>query len=83
MASKRWPAATLAVSLKPSDTALETYEINSIRTNKGNKPRGQPEGTNREKNSKPCFWNPRIVVPRTMLKLKENVNIIWEVEAKL
>jgi hypothetical protein len=29
--------------------------MNSIKTNKGNKAKGQPAGTNKEKNSNPCF----------------------------
>ena len=49
--------------------------MNSIRTNKGNKASGQPAGTNKEKNSKPCFLNPTIVAPSTTLKLRENVKI--------
>ena len=28
---------------------LAKYEINSINTNKGSKPKGQPAGTNKEK----------------------------------
>ena len=76
IAKSRCPAATFAVNLKPKETARAEYEINSIKTNSGSNAKGVPAGTNNEKNSKPCFWNPRIVVPRTMLKLKENVNII-------
>ena len=72
-----------AASLKPKDTALAKYEMNSIKTNKGSKPRGQPPGTNNEKNSNPCFLNPRIVAPSTTLKLKEKAKIKCEVEAKL
>ena len=49
--------------------------MNSIRTSKGNKANGQPAGTNKEKNSKPCFLNPTIVAPSTTLKLRENVKI--------
>ena len=56
---------------------------NSIKTKRGNKAKGQPAGTNKEKNSKPCFWNPKIVAPKTIVKLSENVSIKWEVEAKL
>lgn len=48
--------------------------MNSIRTSKGNKANGQPAGTNKEKNSNPCFWNPNIVAPKTIVKLRENVN---------
>ena len=48
--------------------------MNSIKTNKGNKANGQPAGTKREKNTKPCFRNPKIVAPKTIVKLKANVN---------
>jgi hypothetical protein len=57
--------------------------MNSIKTNKGNKPNGQPEGTNNEKNFKACIWNPNIVAPITTVKLIENVNKKCEVGAKL
>ena len=57
--------------------------MNSISTNKGNKAKGQPAGTKREKNTKPCVWNPNIVAPKTIVKLKANVNTKWLVEAKL
>ena len=57
--------------------------MNSINTNKGKKAKGQPAGTKREKNAQPCFWNPNIVAPKTIVKLKENVNTKWLVEAKL
>jgi hypothetical protein len=48
--------------------------MNSIKTNKGNKPKGQPAGTNKEKNSNPCFWNPNIVAPKTTVKLRAKAN---------
>jgi hypothetical protein len=57
--------------------------MNSINTNKGNKAKGHPAGTKREKNFNPWVWNPKIVAPKTIVKLKENANIKWEVEAKL
>ncbi len=57
--------------------------MNSINTNKGSKAKGQPAGTKREKNAQPCFWNPNIVAPKTIVKLKEKVNTKWLVEAKL
>jgi hypothetical protein len=44
-----------AANLRPKDIFLARYEINSIKTNKGNKAKGQPAGTNKEKNSNPCF----------------------------
>lgn len=57
--------------------------MNSMRTNKGNKAKGHPAGTNREKNTNPCFENPRIVAPNTIVKLKANVNTKCDVLAKL
>lgn len=55
----------------------------SIKTNKGNRAKGQPAGTKIEKNSNPCFRNPNIVAPKTIVKLKANANTKWLVEAKL
>jgi hypothetical protein len=49
--------------------------MNSIKTNNGNKAKGQPAGTNKEKNFKPCFWKPNIVAPNTTVKLSANVNM--------
>jgi len=73
----------LAASLNPREIFLAKYEMNSIKTNNGNKARGQPAGTNKEKNSNPCFWNPNIVAPNTIVKLRANVNTKWLVDAKL
>jgi len=73
----------LAANLKPKEIFLARYDINSISTNNGSKGNGQPAGTNSEKNSKPCFWNPNIVAPNTIVKLREKVNTKWLVEAKL
>ena len=78
-----WPDNILAASLNPNEIFLAKYEINSIRTSKGNKPSGQPAGTKREKNSNPCLLKPNIVAPSTTVKLNEKVNIKWLVEAKL
>jgi hypothetical protein len=75
IANRRCPETIFAASLKPKDTALDKYETNSIKTNNGSKPRGQPAGTKSEKNSNPCFWNPSIVAPKTIVKLIENVNM--------
>lgn len=72
-----------AANLSPNETFLAKYEINSINTNKGNNPSGQPDGTNNEKNSRPCLLKPNIVAPRTIVKLNANVKIKWLVEAKL
>jgi hypothetical protein len=57
--------------------------MNSIITSRGNKPKGQPAGTNKEKNLSPCFCNPSNVAPNTIVKLSENVNTKCEVLAKL
>lgn len=73
----------LAANLKPSEIFLAKYEINSIKTSNGNKPNGQPAGTNNEKNFNPWFIKPKIVAPNTNVKLIENVKIKCEVEAKL
>lgn len=78
-----WPLNILAPSLRPSDTGLDKYDINSINTNNGNKPNGQPDGTNNEKNFNECIWKPSIVAPNTIVKLIEKVNIKWDVVAKL
>ena len=77
------PAVMLAANLNPNETFLAKYEINSIVTNKGKRAKGQPAGTNKEKNFKPCFWNPNIVAPNTIVKLSANVNAKWLVDAKL
>ena len=69
------PEIILAAKRKPKLTFLAKYEINSINTNKGNKLKGQPEGTKKEKNSKPCFWNPNKVAPKTIVKLRKKVKI--------
>ena len=73
----------LAANLKPNDIFLAKYDMNSIKTSKGSNPRGQPAGTNKEKNSNPCFWKPKIVAPKTIVKLRANVKTKWLVEAKL
>ena len=73
----------LAANLSPKDTFLAKYDMNSINTKRGNKPKGQPAGTNKEKNFNPCSLNPRTVAPNTTVKLSENVNIKCDVDAKL
>ena len=49
--------------------------MNSINTKRGSNPKGQPAGTNKEKNFNPCCLNPSTVAPNTTVKLSENVNI--------
>ena len=83
MAKSMWPESILAANLNPREILRARYDINSINTNKGNKPKGQPVGTNKEKNSKPCLLKPNIVAPKTTVKLMKNVSIKWDVEAKL
>ena len=73
----------LAANLNPKDTLRARYEMNSISTSKGNNPKGQPAGTNKEKNSNPCLLKPNIVAPSTIVKLSAKVNAKWLVEAKL
>lgn len=48
--------------------------MNSISTSRGKRAKGQPDGTKREKNFNPCLLNPKIVAPRTIVKLNEKVN---------
>lgn len=72
-----------AASLSPRETFLAKYEMNSIKTSRGNKPKGHPAGTNKEKNFNQCSSRPKIVAANTTVKLMENVNIKWDVEAKL
>ena len=69
------PDKMFAANLSPNDTFLAKYDINSINTNSGNKPKGHPAGTNKEKNFNPCSLNPKTVAPNTTVKLSENVNI--------
>ena len=83
MFKSMWPDNMLAANLNPNDTFLARYEMNSIKTNKGSKASGQPDGTNNEKNFKLWKINPNIVAPKTIVKLNEKVNTKWLVEAKL
>lgn len=49
--------------------------MNSINTNSGNNPVGQPAGTKIEKNLPLCLKNPSIVDPTTIVKLIKNVKM--------
>ena len=73
----------LAANLRPSETLRDKYEINSIKTNRGNKANGQPDGTKREKKYKPYNWKPKRLAPKTTVKLIKNVKIKCDVDAKL
>ncbi len=77
------PDKMLAANLSPKETFLAKYDMNSIKTNKGSSPKGQPAGTNKEKNFKPCWLNPKNVAAITTVKLTENVKIKCAVEEKL
>lgn len=68
------PANILAASLSPNDIFLAIKDIVSINTNKGNKAKGQPLGTNNAKNLILCILVPNITVPKTIVKLHENAN---------
>ena len=81
--SNMWPDNILAANLKPNEIFLAKYEINSINTNRGNKPKGHPLGTSNEKKPMLCVAKPNIVAPNTILKLNEKVNMKWLVDAKL
>ena len=78
-----WPAVILAANLNPNEIFRAKYDINSIKTYKGNRAKGHPAGTNSEKNSNLCFKKPNIVDTNTIVKLIANVNTKWLVEAKL
>ena len=69
------PLRIFAANLNPKDTLRARYEIVSINTNKGNNPKGQPAGTNKEKNFSPCSLKPSTVAPNTTVKLSENVKM--------
>lgn len=64
-----------AANLRPKETFLAKYDMNSIKTKRGSNPKGHPAGTNKEKNFKPCSLNPSTVAPNTTVKLSENVKI--------
>ena len=57
--------------------------MNSIKTSKGSNPRGQPAGTSKEKKASPWTENPKIVAPKTIVKLRKKVRTKWLVVAKL
>jgi hypothetical protein len=69
------PDRMFAANLRPKDTFLAKYDMNSINTNNGSNPKGQPAGTNKEKNFSPCSLKPNTVAPNTTVKLSENVNM--------
>jgi hypothetical protein len=54
MFSNICPAVIFAANLRPKEIFLAKYDTNSIDTNKGNKTKGHPAGTKREKNFNLC-----------------------------
>ena len=79
--SKVWPATILANNRTPKDTDLATYEINSIKTNRGTKANGVPVGIKKEKNLIPCIDKAKIVTPIKIVKLKPKDTIPLAVTA--
>ena len=73
----------MVANLRHNETFLAKSEMNSINTSNGNRARGQPADTNKEKIFKPCLINPKMVTPSTTVKLIKNVTLKWEVDAKL
>jgi hypothetical protein len=76
------PAVILANSLTPKETALAKYETNSIKTNKGTKAKGVPEGIKKEKNLIPCIDKAKIVTPIKIVKLNPKETTPLAVTAK-
>ena len=83
MLSNICPLRIFAASLKPKEMFLAIYDINSMRVKSGSKPKGQPVGTNNEKNFNLCNIKPNMVAPKTTVKLIKNVRAKCEVGAKL
>ena len=70
------PATTFAKSLIPKEKALAKYETISIKTNKGTKANGVPEGTKYEKKCNLWIDNPKIVTAIRIVKDKPIETII-------
>ena len=66
----------LAANLKPNEIFLAKYEMNSIKTSKGTKPNGVPDGTKKLKNLTLCIDNPNIVTPISIVNDKPIETII-------
>ena len=67
------PLSTFAANLKPKETFLARYDINSISTRSGSKPKGHPLGTKSEKKPSLCKIKPKKVDPNTTVKLIKKV----------
>ena len=77
------PPSILANNLKPKLAALAIYEITSIKTNKGIKGKGVPEGIKYEKKCNLWVLKPKIVTPVQIVKLKPIATIAEVVIVKL
>ena len=82
MLSNMCPLSMFAANLKPKETFLAMYDINSISTSRGNNPKGQPAGTKSEKKPNLCSIKPKKVDPKTTVKLIKNVRAKCDVGAK-
>ena len=58
-------------NLSPKETFLAKYEMNSINTSRGSRAIGQPAGTNKEKNLRPCFLKLKVIDTTVKLEKKE------------
>ena len=74
--SRVCPATKLANNRTPRENALAIYEINSISTSKGTNPNGVPLGIKKAKKPTWCLYNPNIVTPMNIVKLRPNDTII-------
>ena len=81
--SNMWPLNILAANLRPNETFLAKYDINSINTKSGSKAVGQPSGTKIEKNLSFLDENPNKLDPKTTEKLMKKVKIKCDVKEKL
>ena len=68
-----FPATKLANNRTPNETDLAKYEIVSIKTKSGTKPKGVPPGTKNENHRALCIYRPKIV---TEIKMATLINIV-------
>src|ERR1700735_267504 len=71
--NRRCPEIKLAANRIPKLKPFAIYDINSIKANKGTKPKGVPLGQNTVKNFKACNTSPIIVTPNQILELIDKV----------
>lgn len=73
------PLNMLALKRNPKLIFLDKYDISSMNTSKGNKPKGHPLGTKMEKKFSKYLLIPKILAPITKVKLRENTDMKCEV----